>query len=266
MPKKTDGPATVLLPIRLPIVKIGEPLDRVVLSALKRRELRLGRGDVVAVASKVVSTCESRMQKLSEVRVTRAAEQISRKWALDQRLATIVLSEADQVLGGVPGFLLTTKNRILTANAGVDLKNSPPGNAILWPKNADSSALHLRESLERNYGVRVAVIVVDSRVTPMRLGTIGLAIGASGLLAVRDWRGAPDLHGRRIAVTQTNVIDDLAASAHLLMGEASERIGLVIARNAPVRLRSADTSRKASLNPNRCLITRNIISVERVKV
>jgi coenzyme F420-0:L-glutamate ligase/coenzyme F420-1:gamma-L-glutamate ligase len=206
------------------------------------------------------------MQKLSEVRVTRVAKRVSRRWSLDERLVTIVLQEADDVLGGVNGFLLTIKNRILTANAGVDLKNCPRGTAILWPRNADSSAMSLRGSLERNYGVRVAVIVVDSRVTPMRLGTIGLAIGASGLLPVRDLRGAPDIHGRKIAVTQTNVIDDLAASAHLLMGEARERIGIVIARNAPVLLRSAGSSRKAQLHPDRCLITSNIVKAENLKM
>jgi len=221
--------------------------------------LRLREGDVVAIASKVVSTCEGRVQKLSEVRVSRAGKRASRKWNLDERLGTIVLEEADEVFGGVRGFLLTIKNRILTANAGVDLKNCPPGTAILWPKNADSSAMRLRRSLERNYCVRLAVIVVDSRVTPMRLGTTGLAIGASGLSPVRDFRGALDIHGRKIAVTQTNVIDDLAASAHLLMGEGRERIGMVIARNAPVQLRSVDSSRKAYLRPARCLITSHIV-------
>jgi coenzyme F420-0:L-glutamate ligase/coenzyme F420-1:gamma-L-glutamate ligase len=255
LPKKTDRPSTVLLPIKLPTVKVGEPLDQVVLLALTRHRLRLRKGNVVAIASKVVATCEGRMQKLSQVRVSRAAKRVSRKWNLDERLATIVLEEANEILGGVPGFLLTIKNRILTANAGVDLKNCPPGSAILWPEDADSSAMRLRESLESNYGVRLGVIVVDSRVTPMRLGTIGLAIGASGLLPVRDLRGAPDIYGRKIMVTQTNVVDDLAASAHLLMGEASERIGMVIVRDAPVPLSSAGSSRRAYLNPDRCLIT-----------
>lgn len=247
-------------------MKIGEHLDEVVVRALKRRRLRLSKGDIVAVASKVVSTCEARMQKLSEVRVTRAARRLSRRWNLDERLATIVLEESDEILGGVHGYVLTIKNRVLTANAGVDLKNCPSGSAILWPKNPDSSAMRLRKSLEKSYNVRIGVIVVDSRVTPMRMGTVGLAIGASGLLAVRDLRGVPDIYGRRIMVTETNVLDDLAASSHLLMGEASEHMGVVIARKAPVVLRSVDSSRKAYLSSARCLITSNIVRTKALKV
>lgn len=265
MPKIPDRTFTILIPIRLPTVKIGERLDEVVLRALKRRRLRLSKGDVLAVASKVVSTCEGRLRKLSEVRVTKAARRVSRKWNLDERLATIVLEETDAILGGVHGFLLTIKNRMLTANAGVDLKNCPSGSAILWPKDADSSAMRLRRSLEKNHHVRIGVIVVDSCITPMRLGTIGLAIGASGLLAVRDLRGVPDIYGRKIVVTQTNVVDDLAASAHLLMGEASEHIGVVIARKTPALLRSVDSSGKACLSSTRCLITSNIVRAKRPK-
>ena len=259
LPKTRNESFTVLIPVRLPTVKVGEHLEEIVLRSLKRRRLRLRKGDVVAVASKVVSTCEGRLRKLSEVRVTRAARRLARKWNLDERVVTIVLEESDEILGGVPGFLLTVKNRVLTANAGVDLKNCPPGSAILWPKNADSSAMRLRRSLEENYRVRLAAIVVDSRVTPMRLGTVGLAIGMSGLLPVRDFRGAPDIYGRKIMVTQTNAADDLAASVHLVMGEASERIGMVIVRNAPVLLRSVNSSRKTWLSPSRCLITSNIV-------
>ena len=37
-------------------------------------------------------------------------------------------------------------------------------------------------------------------------------------------------------VTQTNIADDLAASAHILMGETRERIGAVLIRNASVKL------------------------------
>lgn len=112
-------------------------------------------------------------------------------------LAQVVLNEADVVLGGVRGFLLTVRQGILTANAGVDLKNSPTGTAILWPVHPDRSALALRTSLERSANVRIGVVIVDSRVTPLRLGTTGLAIGLSGFQSVKDYRGKCDIYGRR---------------------------------------------------------------------
>jgi coenzyme F420-0:L-glutamate ligase/coenzyme F420-1:gamma-L-glutamate ligase len=247
--------------VKLPTVRIGQEVNFVVLQSLKKRNLRLKTGDVIAVASKVVSTCERRVVELDQVRVTEAARRISHGYNLDQRLAAIVLQEADEILGGVRGFLLTINNGVLTANAGIDLKNTPSGTAMLWPQDADASAARLRESLEAESGTRLGAIVVDSRVTPLRLGTVGLAIGVSGLAPVSDHRGTPDIYRRKARVTQTNVVDDLASSAHLLMGETSERIGVVLVRGAPVHLQSSGDSKRARINARNCLITSRMIPV-----
>jgi coenzyme F420-0:L-glutamate ligase/coenzyme F420-1:gamma-L-glutamate ligase len=139
----TKGPrrtSTLLIPVQLPTVQIGEDLGKIVAQALGKHDLRLNDGDVIAVSSKVVAASEGRMVKLNSVRVTRTAKQLSRKWHIDPRLATLVVDECDGILGGVPGFLLTIKSGILTANAGIDLKNSPRGTATLWPHDADVSA------------------------------------------------------------------------------------------------------------------------------
>ena len=223
-------------------------------TCLKNEGIKVHRGDIIAVASKVVSTCEGRVVKLRDVRVSPRASRIARKWKIDKRLASVVLSEADEILGGVPGFLLTLKKGILTPNAGVDLKNSPPGMATLWPLDPDKSAQRLRAGLEHRYTTRVGVEIVDSHVTPLRLGTVGLAIGLSGFLPVLDSRRRLDLFGRPIKVTQTNVADDLAAMAHVLMGEAAERVGAVLIRGAPVTLNNSARSKLAKLNRDKCLI------------
>jgi coenzyme F420-0:L-glutamate ligase / coenzyme F420-1:gamma-L-glutamate ligase len=249
--------SAVLIPVRLPVVKVGASLDGVVISALVRCGVRLQTGDVVAVASKVVSTCENRLRKLDDAKVTTIAKRIARKWKLDPQLATIVLRESNEILGGGDGFLLTIKDGMLTANAGVDLKNCPTGHAMLLPKNSDASATDLRKSLEIHYGAHLAVIIVDSRVTPMRLGTVGVAVGISGFDPVIDLRGNLDVYGRRVKVTRTNVADDLASAAHLLMGESMELIGLVIARNTPVRLNGLADSRRVRLKETSCLIANN---------
>jgi len=191
------------------------------------------------------------------VRVSPRAKRLARKWKIDPYLTAIVLREADEILGGVPGFLLTVKHGILTPNAGVDVKNSPPGMAILWPGDPDRSARNLRANLERNY-TRVGVEIVDSHVTPLRLGTVGLAIGVSGFLPVLDSRKRSDLFGRTIKVTQTNVADDLAAAAQLLMGEAAERVGAVLIRGAPVTLSNSGYSKLAKLNRDKCLIASSL--------
>jgi len=235
-------------------VRSDQKLAHVVYDCLNDEGLTLRRGDILAVASKIVSICEGRIVKLTEVRVTAQARGLSLRWRLDEQLAAVVVKEADDILGGVPGFLLTVKNGILTPNAGVDLKNSPPGTATLWPANPDRSATQLRSSLERRFGTSIGVEIVDSHVTALRLGTVGLAIGLSGFIPVRDYRGVHDLFGRPVRVTQTNVADDMAAAAHLLMGESSERVGGVLIRGSAIEKASAGGERFAKISRTKCLI------------
>jgi coenzyme F420-0:L-glutamate ligase len=246
-----------LIPIRFPTVQVGQELAPVLINALGDEHQALKRGDILAVASKVVSTCESRIVRLQEVKVSTTARRLARRYGIDERLCTIVEAQSDNILGGVKGFLLTMKYYILTANAGVDVKNAPPESAILWPRNPDKSAEKLRRSVDKHYRTRVGVEIVDSRVTPLRLGTTGLAIGLSGFLPVRDERKRFDLYGRAIRITQTNVADDLAAAAHLLMGEAASRIGAVVIRNAGLKAVKGHSS-DAVIAVSKCLVGRNL--------
>lgn len=263
MPVGSNKADVHLVPVQLPRIRAGESLATIILQTVERENLGLKSGDVLAVASKVVSTCEGRIAKLDDVRISNKTRRLGRRWGMDERLAGLVLDEAQAILGGVRGFLLTIKNGILTANAGVDLKNSPPGTATLWPKNPDASAAALRSALENSHGVRLGVEIVDSRLTPLRLGTTGLVIGLSGFMPVDDHRGKLDLYRRKVRVTRSNVADDLAASAHLLMGETKEKIGAVLIRNAPIVLSESANSRSATLRMERCLITSNIVSVRK---
>ncbi len=247
--------AVTLYPIRLPLVAVGQNLSAILIRSLKDARMEIKRGDVVALASKVVSTCEGRIVQLAEVHVSTATKRLAKRWKMNKELAAVVVSEADEILGGVNGFLLTQKDGILTANAGVDLKNSPRGTAMLWPKNANKSASDLQNALERQFHTKVGVEIVDSRVTPLRLGTTGLAVGVSGFRPVIDQRRKTDLYGRRVRVTQSNLADDVAAAAHMLMGETREKVGAVVVRNADTT--SYATRRSADLlklSREKCLI------------
>ncbi|HXX73151.1 MAG TPA: coenzyme F420-0:L-glutamate ligase [Candidatus Acidoferrales bacterium] len=255
-------PFVTLIPIHFPTVRPGEKLTKVVRNCLKEEGLTLRRGDILAVVSKIVSACEERIVKLTDLQVTNRTSRLAVRWKLDELLAAAVMREADEILGGVNGFLLTMKNGFLTPNAGIDLKNSPPGTATLWPSNPDRSAASLRKSLEHLYHARIGVVIVDSRVTPLRLGTVGLAIGLSGFSPIRDHRGVLDIFGRPIRVTQTNVADDLAAAAHLLMGESSEHIGAVLIRGTATRMDTVRKGQPAKMSRQKCLIGSSLMSRE----
>ena len=248
-----DKHSVTLVPVEFPTIEVGQDLAPLVVRALRKNHIKPKRGDVIAVASKIVSTCEEHIIRFSDVKVSSLARRLAKRYKIDEQLTEIVVSESDQILGGVPGFLLTLKNDILTANAGVDVKNAPLESAVLWPNRPDRSANMLRRNLDGHYHTTLCVEIVDSRVTPLRLGTTGLAIGVSGFSPVRDERKRLDLYGRTIRVTQTNVADDLAAASHLLMGEASSRTAAVVIRNVDLKV-GRGYCHDATIDITRCLV------------
>lgn len=236
-----------------PLVKPGDSILEAFALALRRNRVELKTGDIVAVSSKVVAISENAIVSPGQVSPSKRAKSLAIEHSLPSRFAQVILNEADSVLGGVRGALLTIKDEDATANAGVDRKNAPKGTFVLWPRNSDKSAQKLRSAIQRRFRRRVGVMVVDSRVTPLRLGTIGFAIGTSGFRAIEDARGEVDLSGRRIGITFRAVADGLAASAQLVMGEASEKKPFAIIRGGPVRLGSIGGIGAARLQMEQCL-------------
>ncbi len=245
--------------LKFRIVREGDSIPELLSEALSRSSTRLRTGDVIAISSKVIAISEGRIRSLAIVRPTLRAKNLARKYSISPDFAQVVLEEADSVLGGVKGALLTIKDGNSTANAGVDRKNAPPQSVVLWPSNSDASARAIRDSIQSHLGKKIGVLIVDSRVTPLRLGTIGLAIGCAGFQAVRDLRGTRDLSGRRIEITRQAIADGIAAAAHLVMGEGSERTPFVLVRGAPASFQGRSGVGPAKLVPKDCLYMSQII-------
>ena len=248
-----------LYPLRSSLIRPGDSIVSKFSEALSRRNVRLRDGDIVAMASKAVAIAEGRLRPLSQVRPSRRAIRLGRQYSLPPDFVQVVIDEADQVYGGVKGALLTLKDGEATANAGVDQKNAPEGFVVLWPANPDVSARKIRVSVGRTFRRRIGVVIVDSRVTPLRLGTVGLALGSSGIEPIRDFRGKPDLYGRKARITFHAIADDIASAAHLVMGEGRERTPFVIVRGAPVRLTDND-GRRIRLSVEECLYMSQVSS------
>jgi len=195
---------------------------------------RLGKvlkdGDVLVISSKFVAVSEGRVVKLSGVRVGEKARRLALEHRMDPRLCELVIRESDDILGGIPGFLLTIKDGLLTPNAGIDKSNVRHGAVVLYPRRPEESARSLREALQYSPGVTVGVVICDSRLSPTRRGTTGVAIAASGIEAVLDMRGRKDLFGNVLRVTSQGVADDLSSASEVLMGESDEGTPLVLVR------------------------------------
>ncbi len=216
------------------VVKPGDNLVDVILDSLRKQTLKLEDNDVLALASKIVSYSQGRIVKLGDVKPSEKAKKLARKHSLEPEFAELVLREAEKVYGGVEKAILTLKDNIITANAGIDNKNAPVGSAVLWPRDLVEWLKNFRDEINRKTARRIAVVVVDSGLIPLRIGTVGLALATAGFNPIREWRGKGDLYGRPIMITRHAVADDLASAAHLLIGEAAEKTPIVLIKNAPV--------------------------------
>ena len=201
------------------------------LAALERNRIGLQSGDVLCVASKLVSRVEGRFVDLSTVTVSPAALEVAERAGLLPALVELVLRESIEISRVARGVLIV-RNRlgVVCANAGVDLSNAVPPDAsadtgpyaLLLPEDPDRSAAALRSTLERATDTTIAVIIMDSIGRPFRLGSVGAAIGLSGLTPLFDQRGRVDLFGKELEHTMTALADQLATAADLVAGQAAE--------------------------------------------
>src|SRR6266852_3795348 len=97
-------------------------------------------------------------------------------------------------------------------------------------KAEDRSAETLRQRLSAHYGCELAVIINDSFGRAWRRGTVGVALGVAGVPALRDLRGQADLFGRKLQVSVVGFADEIAAAASLIMGQAAEKLPVVLVR------------------------------------
>ena len=219
----------------VPMVRPGDDLTAITLAAFVATKLAPEDGDVLVVAQKIVSKAEGRFVEVASVTPSERAIALAAETGKDPRFVEIVLSESRRIVRHRPN-LIVAEHRLgfVMANAGIDHSNVGPddGNerVLLLPLDPDASALALQQQLATRTGKRLAIIVSDSFGRPWRRGTVGIAIGAAGLPSVIDWRGQPDLFGRKLEVTETGFADEIAAAASLVQGQAAEATPIVLVR------------------------------------
>ncbi len=226
-----------IIPLKLNrMVEIGENLFNVTTQLVDSSAVRVQNGDVFVLTSKIVSYEQSRVVNLADVTASEATRVEAEHYAISTELMELIHREADVIYGGIKHALLTLKDSMLTVNAGIDCKNSPLGYVTLWPTNLRLWTQEFRRELEQYFSAKVGVIVADSSCVPLRVGTVGVSLAASGFKPLRDYRGSEDLYGRRILITQYAVAQSLADAAHIVMGEGSEHIPIVLIRGADIEM------------------------------
>lgn len=217
----------------VPLLSPGDDLAAAVSDAVA--QVGVAAFDVVVVASKLVSRAEGRIVRISDAEPSERARGIAAITGADPALTEWVLRESERVSRVAKGVLIT-RHRLghVSANAAIDQSNVSPDHAgwiALLPVDPDHSARRLRATLEARFGVApIGVIITDSLGRPFRLGTVGAAIGVSGLPALCDHRGTNDLFGRTLEHTETALADQIAAAADLLAGQAADARGVTRVR------------------------------------
>jgi coenzyme F420-0:L-glutamate ligase / coenzyme F420-1:gamma-L-glutamate ligase len=228
----------------IPLVEPGDDLAAILARALTECEVGLRDGDVLVVAQKIVSKAEGRYVKLDEIKPSLRAVEIAQQTGKDARRVEVILSESEEIVKLGPQLVIAAhKLGFVMANAGIDESNirrgDGAGRVLLLPRDPDGSAAELKRRLDAAFNVSAAVIINDSFGRPWRNGVVGVALGAAGLPSLVDRRGAQDLFGRELRVTEIAVADELASAASLLMGQAAEALPAVLARGlrfeAPAR-------------------------------
>src|ERR1700722_1407399 len=219
----------------IPLIEPGDDLAAILAKALSESAVGLRDRDVLVVAQKIVSKAEGRYVKLDDVKPSERAVEIAQCTGKDERRVEVILSESDEIVKLGPQLVIAAhKLGFVMANAGIDESNinheDGADRVLLLPRDPDGSAAELKRRLDATFGVSAAVIINDSFGRPWRNGVVGVALGAAGLPSLVDRRGARDLFGRELRVTEIAVADELASAASLLMGQAGEAIPAVLAR------------------------------------
>jgi F420-0:gamma-glutamyl ligase len=194
------------------------PRSTTLVAFLDRSLKKFPDQSVLVITSKVVALCEGRYLPHDATLKDEA-----------------VIAEADYYLPknhsryGIP---LTITDNAFIARAGIDASNTD-GHYSLLPQDSYTTAKKVRTYLIKRFGIKHAgVIIVDSHSTPLRRGTLGVAIGWSGIQALKNYEDLPDIFGHHYT-THQNQVDGLAVTASLAMGEGDEQTPLCLITDIP---------------------------------
>ena len=205
----------------IPIVEQGDDLAALIYAAATAAQVGFEASDVLVVTQKIVSKAEGCVISLKDIVPSPFAEAYAKQWDKDPRSVEVVLRQSRRIVKMDRGVLITeTHHGLICANAGMDQSNIEGEEAVaVLPPDPDASARTIRAGLKARAGVDVAVIIADTFGRPWRDGIANVAIGLSGMLAVRDYTGMLDDQGYELRVTALAVADELSSAAELVMNK-----------------------------------------------
>lgn len=217
------------------LIQPGDDLAAIIVDAAKSDSFTFTDGDVVVVASKIVSKAENRIVDLADVTPSERALRLSERTGRDARLCQLYLNESKAILNIKGRHIVTVDRRgFQGTGAGVDMSNiglRSQGHAILLPDDPDASARGIRTGIHDRTGARVAVLVSDSFGSDLRDGAFGAAIGIAGIRHLEEPDGEHDLYNNPSRPLM-NRVDEIASAASILMGQTDAARPVIVGRGA----------------------------------
>lgn len=225
-----------------PEVVPGDDLAALIATALAGHDTALLDGDVVVVASKVVSVSERRYADLAAITPSAEAEELAAATGKPPALVECILSESSSYRLATPTGPIIARHRLgyeLTS-AGVD--RAADSGAWLLPVDPDQSARALRDGLAASSGARIAVVIADSDGRPDRQGSTVLAIGAAGMSPLRTTTDPRT--GKRQPETFADMV---AAAAGIILGQRGRGAPVAVLRG--LSFTTGDEGLRSILHP-----------------
>lgn len=236
----------------IPIIDGSSNISEIIKEAVEKQGCNLNHGDIVLIAETLISKAEENFIELDALTPSSQALELAKQCKKDPKLVEAIIQQSNEIVEVGSNFIITeTIHGFVCANAGIDESNVGDGLATPMPKDADKSAFQIREFLENEFGVEIAVIITDTQGRAFRFGAIGTAIGCSGISPIWKRIGEKDLYGRELETTEIATCDELASAASLIMGQADEGLPVVIVRGFDSfdKLRDVNSNIKSVLMP-----------------
>jgi coenzyme F420-0:L-glutamate ligase/coenzyme F420-1:gamma-L-glutamate ligase len=208
----------------VPLVKEGDDLTDFL------RDVDLQDGDIVVIASTIVSKAAGLICSLESITPSERAIRIAARLNEDPRFIEAVLGQSAEILIEKPFLLVESKFGQICVNAGLDRSNVEEGFVLLLPDDPSQNAQQIRTRIIERYGKNVAVIISDTCGRSFREGQTGVGIGFAGIGSMKDWRGKKDLAGKVLEITNEGVGDEIAGFGNVMMGEGAGGVPIVIIR------------------------------------
>lgn len=217
-----------IIPIKTRIFVENEDLIAFVKNHIKR----VPENSVLVVTSKIVALSEGRTAVIKNEKDKERLIRAESQFALRTKYVW-----------------LTIRDNLVMASAGIDESNGN-GKLILLPHDSFKSATFIRNKIRKIYGLKnLGVIITDSRLLPLRNGTVGVALGYAGFKGLKYYSGKSDLFGRKFKFQRTDIADSLATAAVVCMGEGNESIPLALIENAPIEFTERVNRQELKIDP-----------------